>query len=89
MILKIIINNLVKISVIFQPFKKSKEGKQYIPVSPGFSDPEWFGEGAGIVLQKGNIQLKEKIDQAIQNLRDNGTYDTIQDKYFDYNIYGE
>ena len=69
--------------------KKSEEGRNFKVVSPGFTDPKWFGQGVGIALQKGNIKLKERMDEAIDILRENGTYDAIQSRYFDYDIYGE
>ncbi|RFC62940.1 amino acid ABC transporter [Fulvimarina endophytica] len=47
-----------------------------------------YGKGIGIGMRKGDDKLKAKVDEAIQAIRDNGTYKTIQDKYFDFDVYG-
>ncbi len=46
------------------------------------------GDGAGIAVRKGD-PLKEKINAAIAAIRADGTYKKIQDKYFDFDVYGE
>ena len=52
-------------------------------------DPVINGEGAGIALRKGEDELKEKFNAAIQAIRDNGKYEEIQAKYFDFDVYGD
>lgn len=49
-------------------------------------DPEVFGVGAGIAVQKGNDELRERIDAAIATLHENGTFDEINDKHFEVSI---
>lgn len=39
-------------------------------------------EAYGFAVQEGNAELIEMINQGLQNVIDNGTYDTIQAKYF-------
>ncbi|KAA0970185.1 transporter substrate-binding domain-containing protein [Aureimonas fodinaquatilis] len=51
--------------------------------------PEIYGPGIGIALRQGNEQLKTKFDEAILAIRENGTYQKVQDKYFDFDVYGE
>jgi polar amino acid transport system substrate-binding protein len=46
-----------------------------------------FGEGIGVGLRK-DSPLKADINAAIAELLENGTYDKIADKYFDFDIYG-
>lgn len=41
----------------------------------------------GIALKKGNEDLKEQFNVAIEGIRKNGTYDKIMQKYFDFDIY--
>ena len=43
--------------------------------------------GAG--LRKEDTELKGKINAAIKAIRDNGKYDEITKKYFNFDIYGE
>jgi arginine/ornithine transport system substrate-binding protein len=70
-------------------FLKKPEGKNYEFIGPDLSDPKWFGEGAGIAIRKGETELAEKFNKAIDTIRANGVYKQIQDKYFDFNVYGE
>jgi polar amino acid transport system substrate-binding protein len=50
-------------------------------------DPVINGAGAGIAVRKGDA-LREKFNTAIAAIRKNGTYKKIQDKYFDFDVYG-
>jgi arginine/ornithine transport system substrate-binding protein len=70
-------------------FLKKPDGANYQFIGPDLSDPKWFGDGAGIAIRKGDTDLVEKFNMAIDKIRANGTYKTIQDKYFDFNVYGE
>lgn len=49
---------------------------------------EIHGEGVGIALRKGETELKEKFNAAIDAIRANGKYKAINDKYFTYDAYG-
>ena len=69
-------------------FIETEQGKDYEFVGPDFSDPKYFGEGAGIALRKGDDDLLQMFNQAIDAIRANGKYKTIQDKYFDFDVYG-
>lgn len=70
-------------------FLKKPEGADYQFIGPDLSDPKWFGDGAGIAIRKEDTDLVEKLNMAIDKIRSDGTYKTIQDKYFDFNVYGE
>jgi arginine/ornithine transport system substrate-binding protein len=70
-------------------FLKKPEGADYQFVGPDLSDPKWFGDGAGIAIRKEDKELVEKFNMAIDKIRSDGTYKSIQDKYFDFNVYGE
>lgn len=70
-------------------FLQKPEGADYQFVGPDLSDPKWFGDGAGIAIRKDDADLAEKFNMAIDKIRSDGTYKTIQDKYFDFNVYGE
>ncbi len=49
---------------------------------------EIHGPGAGIAVRKGETELAEKFNAAIEAIRANGTYKEINDKYFDFDAYG-
>jgi arginine/ornithine transport system substrate-binding protein len=69
-------------------FLKTDKGAGFEFVGGSFSDPKWFGDGAGIALRKSDTDLKEQLNGAIDAIRANGVYDTIAKKYFDFDIYG-
>lgn len=50
-------------------------------------DPVINGEGAGIALRKGEDELREKFNAAIQAIIANGKYKQINDKYFAFSVY--
>jgi len=51
--------------------------------------PKYHGEGAGIAVRKGDDQLREAFNKAIAAIRANGKYKEINDKYFDFDAYGD
>jgi arginine/ornithine transport system substrate-binding protein len=63
-------------------------GQGFDFVGPELTDPRWFGEGAGIALRKGDLELRERFNEAIVSVRESGTYDAIRQKYFPMDIYG-
>lgn len=75
--------------ILMDGFLKKEEGKDYEFVGPDLSDPKWFGEGIGVALRKQDKDLEELINKAIDTIRANGVYKSIQDKYFDFDVYGE
>jgi arginine/ornithine transport system substrate-binding protein len=70
-------------------FLKTDNGKDFAFVGPAFTDPKYFGEGAGIAVRKGDSELLGKLNAAIQSIRANGQYKKIQDQYFTFDIYGD
>jgi polar amino acid transport system substrate-binding protein len=49
---------------------------------------EIHGPGAGIAIRKGEDELREKFNAAIDAIRANGKYKEINDKYFSFDAYG-
>jgi arginine/ornithine transport system substrate-binding protein len=74
---------------ISEGFLKKPEGQNYQFVGPDLTDIKYFGEGAGIAIRKKDKDLVELFNKAIDQIRADGTYKKIQDKYFDFNVYGE
>ncbi|MGH8354422.1 MAG: ABC transporter substrate-binding protein [Pseudomonas sp.] len=70
-------------------FLKTDAGKGFAFVGPDYTDPKYFGEGVGIAVRKGDKALADKISAAIAAIRANGKYKAVQDKYFQFNVYGE
>ena len=69
-------------------FLASEQGETFAFKGPGFSDPEWFGEGIGIAVRPGEDTLRQCFNTAIANILEDGTYDEISQKHFGMNIYG-
>jgi polar amino acid transport system substrate-binding protein len=60
---------------------KGIEAKGYYP-----KDPIDWGTGAGVGIRQEDTALKGQFDEAIKAVYANGTYKTIMDKYFKYDI---
>jgi arginine/ornithine transport system substrate-binding protein len=69
-------------------FLKRPAGKEFAFLGPEFNDPKYFGSGAGIAVRKGDADLVAKLNQAIKDIRANGTYQKIEKQYFDFDVYG-
>ena len=51
-------------------------------------DPVINGPGAGIAIRKGEDELREAFNAAIDAIRANGVYEEINGAYFDFDVYG-
>ncbi len=74
---------------IMDGFLSTDQGKDFQFYGPDFNDPKWFGEGVGIAVRKGDNELREKLNAAIMQIRSDGTYEKINAKYFDFDVYGK
>lgn len=70
-------------------FLTKSYGEDFHFVGEPLDDPKYFGEGIGIAVKKGNTALVNELNNAIQTLRKDGTYQKIQSKYFENDIYGD
>ena len=69
-------------------FLKTDAGAGYRFVGGAQLDPECHGEGAGIAIRKGEDALREAFNAAILAIREDGTYQAINDRYFEIDVYG-
>ena len=67
---------------------KTDQGRDFEFVGPAYSDPKWFGYGVGVALRKSDTDLRDKLNEAIDAIRADGTWDKIAAKYFDFDVYG-
>ncbi len=74
---------------LMEGFLSKDKGADYEFVGPDMVDPAFFGPGIGAAVRKQDVELKEKLNKAIETIRANGTYEKIQNKYFNFNVYGE
>lgn len=70
-------------------FLNTEAGSGWEFVGPGYSDPEYFGDGAGIAIRKNDQELVDAFNKAIAAIRANGKYAEINDKYFNFDVFGE
>lgn len=75
--------------ILQEGFLADEDGADYEFKGPSFSDQEWFGEGIGIAVRPGEDELRECFNQAIANIRADGTYQEISESHFGMDIYGE
>jgi len=70
-------------------FLKTPEGQGFEFAGPEIEDPKILGNAAAIGLRKGDTDLKNALNNALAELLKDGTYQTIEKKYFDFDIYGK
>ena len=76
-------------TIAIDAFLKSEQGMACCDLKGDVAaDLEVLGPGIGAGLRKGDTELKDKINAAIKAIRDNGKYEEITKKYFDFDIYG-
>jgi polar amino acid transport system substrate-binding protein len=76
-------------SIALDAFLKSEQGAACCDLKGHVAeDLEILGPGVGAGVRKEDTELKEKINVAIKAIRENGKYDEITKKYFDFDIYG-
>jgi arginine/ornithine transport system substrate-binding protein len=71
-----------------EAFLKKPEGKGFAQVGQTIRLDTTGGGGVGIALRKDDGALREKVNAALAAIRTNGTYKTLADKYFDFDITG-
>ncbi|MFT3955314.1 MAG: ABC transporter substrate-binding protein [Piscinibacter sp.] len=70
-------------------FLKKPQGKGFAFFGPDYNDEKYFGSGSSIAVRKADEALAQKFNAAIQGIRASGTYKKIQDRYFDFDVYGK
>ena len=75
-------------SLAFSDFLNSDQGKGY-EIKATLNDEAVFGKGVGVGLRKSDEDLRAKFNAAIAKVLEDGTYDEIAKKYFDFDIYGK
>ncbi|CBV42246.1 transporter substrate-binding domain-containing protein [Halomonas elongata] len=76
--------------LIIEQFLESKEGQLCCEMTGDVAhDPQTLGDGIGFGVRQDDDALRERLNEAIAEVRANGTYDEITARYFDFDIYGE
>ena len=75
--------------VVLSDWLKSEDGDCCKILATLTPDPEINGPGVGIAVREGETDLAQKFNAAIDAIREDGTYEEIQSKYFDFDVYGD
>ena len=81
------IDAVVGDSLAMQPFLNGDSGK-CCEVKGELNDLAVFGPGVGGGMRKEDDDLQAKFNAAIKKIREDGTYEKISKKYFNFDIYG-
>ncbi len=73
---------------VLMDFVDSEAGNDVEFVGPSYTDEEYLGEGIGIGVRKEDEELLQMLNDAISQIRQDGTYQKINAKYFDFDVYG-
>ena len=82
------VDMLLADSVVLGGFLETDDGGDFEFVGPGFTDSRWFGTGIGVAIRQEDDALREAFNAAIDKIRADGTYQQINDQYFDFDVYG-
>jgi len=63
-------------------------GQDFDFLGDALDDVECQGVGAGFAVRKEDSELRDALSKAIQDIRADGTYKVMNDKYFAVDIYG-
>lgn len=69
-------------------FLKQPQGKGFAFAGESVADEHYFGVGTGIGFRKQDTELREAFNRVLAEMLADGTYKKINDKYFDFDIYG-
>ena len=74
---------------VIDEFLKSDAGKECCKMLGEVKTmPAIHGAGQGIAVRKDDTKLLEMLNAALEEIRADGTYKEIADKYFDFDVYG-
>ncbi|WP_111559871.1 transporter substrate-binding domain-containing protein [Paracoccus sediminilitoris] len=77
-------------TLAMQPFAESEAGQACCEYKGAVEpDPEVLGYGAGAGLRQEDTELLARVNKALAEIREDGTYDQITQKYFTVDIYGD
>lgn len=66
---------------------KSDDGACCELAGEPITDPAFVGDGVGMAVRQEDDELREKLNKALAEMRADGTYLEINNKYFDIDVY--
>jgi polar amino acid transport system substrate-binding protein len=75
-------------SVVLTQWLETEDGACCKLLGTVENDPVIHGEGAGIAIRKEDTALRDMFNKALDEIRADGTYQAINEKYFPFDVYG-
>ncbi|MEJ2123007.1 MAG: transporter substrate-binding domain-containing protein [Alphaproteobacteria bacterium] len=69
-------------------FLKKPGGEGFEMRGPEYTGVKWFGYGAGVGVRKEDAYIADAFSKAIHQMREDGTYQEISNKWFGFDVYG-
>jgi arginine/ornithine transport system substrate-binding protein len=69
-------------------FLAKPAGKGYAFLGAPVTEARFFGEGIGIAIRKDDQDLRWKLNRALDEIRADGTYQELSQRYFGFDVYG-
>lgn len=69
-------------------FLKKEGGDAFEFRGPEFTGAKWFGYGAGVAVRKEQSNIADAFSKAIKDIREDGTYQKLSEKWFGFDVYG-
>ncbi|MDF2620826.1 MAG: extracellular solute-binding protein family 3 [Xanthobacteraceae bacterium] len=73
--------------VVLLEWLNTKDGACCKFTGAEYTDPKYFGEGVGVGIRKDDKDLVAMFNKAIDEIRADGTYQKINEKYFPFSVY--
>ncbi|MGD1887382.1 MAG: ABC transporter substrate-binding protein [Cohaesibacteraceae bacterium] len=74
-------------SIVLFEWMQTDDGSCCTMVGDAYTDPDYFGFGVGAALRQEDDELRERFNEAIAAVLENGVYDEITAKYFPFSFY--
>ncbi len=81
------IDALLSDKVVELEWLNTKDGACCKFVGAEYKDKKYFGEGVGVGIRKDDPELVAMFNKAIAEIRADGTYKKINEKYFPFDVY--
>jgi lysine-arginine-ornithine-binding protein len=69
-------------------FLRTVDGYGFAFLGPPVTDATYFGEGIAMAVRKEDQGLRWKLNRALDEIRKDGTYARLMERYFGFDLYG-
>ncbi|MCZ4354242.1 lysine/arginine/ornithine ABC transporter substrate-binding protein [Roseovarius aestuarii] len=83
------LDGVVAQQMLMHTWLENEGGDSFEFKGEAVKDAEYIGSGAGIAVEKGNTELLDALNAALDTIQQNGTYAAINANYFPFSISAE